>query len=86
MLIKVTQKCLVSYVKEEDKNTADDKGMVSFRHWYYHSDKETFLEAINEIVNDFDVDKASGENEETEYDGEFLDNLGYVRFAICENE
>lgn len=81
MLIKVKQKCLVTCVECEDK--ADEKGVVSFRTWYYESDKENFLDAINEIINDFDVDRAFGENEETEYCGELIEALDIVGFEIC---
>lgn len=86
MLIKVTQKCLVSYIEEEDKDKASEKGVVSFRSWYYDSDKNNFLDAINEIVNDFDVDRASGENEETEYCGELIETLDLVGFEICQED
>lgn len=84
MLIKVTEKCKVSYIDENKKEVEEKKVNYSFRNFYYDSDKENFNDAVVDFILNFDPDRGIDENAECEYDGEYLESMGYIGFAICE--
>lgn len=57
----------------------------SSRVFYYESDKESFDEAVVDFITSFDSDRGIDENAECNYDGEYLESLGYIGFSICED-
>lgn len=84
MIIKIVEKCIVSYINEEKKEEERNNVNHSFRTFYYDSNMDTFNDAVADIILNFDVDKAIDENGECEYDGEYLDSLGYISFSLCD--
>lgn len=85
MIIRVTEKCRVSYINENNKEVEENKVNYSFRSFYYDSDKDNFNDAVIDFICNFDPDKGIDENGECEYDGEYLESLGYIGFSLCED-
>lgn len=85
MLIRITEKCRVSYINEENKKEEEKKVNHSFRSFYYDSDKDNLNDAVVDMILNFDPDRGIDENAECEYDGEYLESLGYIGFNLCED-
>lgn len=85
MIIKVTEKCKVSYIDEKRREEEERKDNYSLRHFYYNSDKDNFNDAVVDMIVNFDPDRGIDENGECEYDGEYIETAGYIAFSLCED-
>lgn len=82
MLINVTEKCRVSYINEENKEEEMKWANYSFRIFSYKSQKDNFSDAVLDFILNFNEENCLYTDKGCEYDGEFLESMGYINFSI----
>lgn len=75
LVVKVTEKCLTT-----DNN---GKECYSLRYYKYQTTKHNFLDAINEIENNFDCDNILANTSNDEFEGECLDST-VIKYELVE--
>ena len=72
LILKITERCEVSYINEDTYNYDKEKEYISLRNYLYESHKDNFEEAVVDFINNFDSNNIY--NCHDEFDGECLNS------------